>query len=333
MFEGESPVTDPSQCAVDMSKGNKFVDPIDVLYEYAPPPHKTRLEALRDFFYNSEEGSCLGRTPKLWLRVFVFYLFFYIGLAAFWAACMWGLLNTINEDTPTYTLDSSIIGSSPGLASRPVPPEGRESILTYSQVKKSWLSSSDWLPSVDEFLQEYQTTVNNSKECNYTSGRDDENMVCDVDINSWGDCKPNGTFIPNVCMFFKINKIFEWKPDYYKDLESLPQEMPEDLKNVINDTFYLFPAAKNKVWLSCEGRNQDDQQHLGTIKYYPEQGFPGYYFPFRNQIGFRSPIVAMRILEPKHDVVINLECRAWARNIEQDRKEQIGVLNYKIKIE
>lgn len=40
-----------------------------------------------------------------------------------------------------------------GLASRPVPPEGRESILTYSQVKKSWLSTSDWLPSVDEFLQ------------------------------------------------------------------------------------------------------------------------------------------------------------------------------------
>lgn len=32
------------------------------------------------------------------------------------------------------------------------------------------------------------------------------------------------------------------------------------------------------------------------------------------------------------DVVIDLECRAWARNIEQDRKEQIGVLSYKIKI-
>jgi hypothetical protein len=33
------------------------------------------------------------------------------------------------------------------------------------------------------------------------------------------------------------------------------------------------------------------------------------------------------------EVVINLECRAWAPNIEQDRKEQLGVLNYKIKIE
>jgi hypothetical protein len=51
-----------------MSKNKKFVEPIDVLYEYTPPPHKTKLEALRDFFYNSEEGSCLGRTPKEWRK-------------------------------------------------------------------------------------------------------------------------------------------------------------------------------------------------------------------------------------------------------------------------
>jgi hypothetical protein len=48
------------------------------------------------------------------VRVLVFYLVFYAGLVAFWAACMWGLLQTIDEDTPTYILDSSIIGSSPG---------------------------------------------------------------------------------------------------------------------------------------------------------------------------------------------------------------------------
>jgi hypothetical protein len=60
-----------------------------------------------------------------------------------------------------------------------------------------------------------------------------------------------------------------------------------------------FDFQKNKVWLSCEGRNQDDRDHLGAVEYYPEQGFPGYYYPFRNQIGFRSPVVAMRILDPK----------------------------------
>jgi sodium/potassium-transporting ATPase subunit beta len=52
------------------------------------------------------------------------------------------------------------------------------------------------------------------------------------------------------------------------------------------------------VWLSCEGRNEDDTKNLGAIEYFPEQGFPGYYYPFRNQIGFRSPVVAMEIVNP-----------------------------------
>jgi Sodium / potassium ATPase beta chain. len=52
------------------------------------------------------------------------------------------------------------------------------------------------------------------------------------------------------------------------------------------------------VWLSCGGRNEQDKEHLGKIAYFPEQGFPGYYYPFRNQIGFKSPVVAMYIEDP-----------------------------------
>jgi sodium/potassium-transporting ATPase subunit beta len=53
------------------------------------------------------------------------------------------------------------------------------------------------------------------------------------------------------------------------------------------------------VWLSCEGRSEEDKQNLGIIEYFPEQGFPGYYYPFRRQTGFRSPIVAVHIVDPK----------------------------------
>jgi hypothetical protein len=30
--------------------------------------------------------------------------------------------------------------------------------------------------------------------------------VCDVDIDNWDKCKPDGTYLPYMCMFFKINK-------------------------------------------------------------------------------------------------------------------------------
>jgi hypothetical protein len=49
-----------------MDKGNKFVDPMEALF--TPPPHKTKIEALRDFIYDRDEGSCLGRTPKGWCK-------------------------------------------------------------------------------------------------------------------------------------------------------------------------------------------------------------------------------------------------------------------------
>lgn len=40
-----------------------------------------------------------------------------------------------------------------GLASRPMPPEGRESILTYAKVNKSWVTPNNWIPTVDKFLE------------------------------------------------------------------------------------------------------------------------------------------------------------------------------------
>lgn len=314
-----------------MNNSNKFVDPMEALF--SRPPRKSNFESFRSFFYDSDEGSCLGRTPKQWLRVLAFYLVFYAGLAAFWAACMWGLLQTIDEDTPKYILDDSIIGTSPGLASRPMAPEGRESVLIYSRASKKWISTATGPLSLDTFLEEYQTRVNNTEICSYHDERQNESAVCDVDINNWGNCIPDGTALSHICMFFKINKVFEWMPEYYTSSESLPQEMPDDLKSKISNTLSYSKNDAKKVWLSCEGRNEEDKKHLGTVTYFPELGFPGYYYPFRNQIGFRSPVVAVQIEDPIPDVVINLECRAWAPNIKQDRKEQIGVLNYKIKVE
>ncbi|GFG37268.1 hypothetical protein Cfor_10961 [Coptotermes formosanus] len=263
-------------------------------------------------------------TPLFTVRVFAFYLVFYIGLAAFWAACMWGLLQAVDDDTPKYILDRSIIGTSPGLASRPLAPEGRESVLVYSRDSKKWTSTPNGLPSLDTFLEEYQTRVNNTETCSYNDKRENESVVCDVNINNWGNCTPDGT---------ALSHVFEWMPEYYKSSESLPQEMPDDLKDKISDTLSHSPNEAKKVWLSCGGKNEEDKKLLGTVVYFPERGFPGYYYPFRNQIGFRSPVVAVQIVNPTPNVVINLECRAWAPNIEQDRKEQIGVLNYKIKVE
>jgi sodium/potassium-transporting ATPase subunit beta len=58
------------------------------------------------------------------------------------------------------------------------------------------------------------------------------------------------------------------------------------------------------------GRHEADQEHLGNITYFPEQGFPGYYYPFRNQIGFRSPVVAVHISGPTRKSYISFNKEA-----------------------
>ena len=52
------------------------------------------------------------------------------------------------------------------------------------------------------------------------------------------------------------------------------------------------------VWLSCEGRTPHDNKYFEGFNYYPTQGFPKWYFPYRNQRGYLAPFVAIQIVNP-----------------------------------
>ncbi|KAJ4431256.1 hypothetical protein ANN_19853, partial [Periplaneta americana] len=425
-------------------------------------------------------------------KIMTFYVIFYSCLAGFFAVCMWGLLQTIDREVPKYQLDRSLIGTSPGnrkspsismfisgLSSRPLPPEGRESVMTYKRADNEWTSSSEWLSTFGEFLKGYHyeitpifqstlvqsaaniciplmsceptrraqtlcrpaleyairkiqknredlelnglhqllvyaddvnmsgenpqmirknmeivlkaskkiyleiipgktkymimsrdqnivrignikignlsfqkvekfkylgaavTNINDTREeikrsnnvgnaCYYsaekflsssllsgpmaglceggneTPGKDNESEICAIDVNSWGDCKPNDTIATSPCVYFKLNKVYDWVPEYYKDLGSLPDHMPKQLKDLISQTLSGNPKEMAKVWLSCTGRYEADETNLGEILYYPEQGFPGYFYPFHRQKGFLSPVVAVNFRNAKRKFPILL---------------------------
>jgi len=126
-----------------------------------------------------------------------------------------------------------------------------------------------------------------------------------------------------------------WKPEVYTkediDGELLPKDMPEDLQAVIKKS-----AADNggeplkMVWVSCKGENPADQEYIGQIEYTPWQGFPAYYFPYMNTPGYLPPIVAVRFVEPASNVLINVECKAWAKNINHNRKERLGLVHFEL---
>lgn len=91
-------------------------------------------------------------------------------------------------------------------------------------------------------------------------------------------------------------QIFEWVPDYYNDPNDLPDNMPASLKTTIRET---KENERNQVWVSCDGLTTADKELVGgNVEYYPSPGLPDYFFPYRNQPGYLSPLVAVRLTRP-----------------------------------
>lgn len=52
------------------------------------------------------------------------------------------------------------------------------------------------------------------------------------------------------------------------------------------------------MWVSCEGENPADVENIGSIQYFPMRGFPGYFFPYKNQDRYLSPVIAIWFENP-----------------------------------
>ncbi|XP_050504173.1 sodium/potassium-transporting ATPase subunit beta-2-like isoform X2 [Diabrotica virgifera virgifera] len=290
--------------------------------------------------YQKKQGLILGRKGPELAKIGLFYLIFYGMLAALVAVCMWVFFQTLDPRIPKWQLDESLIGTNPGLGFRPMPEKNEESTLIWFQGSNK-TSYSYWVENILKFLDKYYVPSKIAKgngqikTCSHhdypTSGE-----VCEVDVRDWEECNRDQFFNyhkNSPCIFIKLNKIYNWEPMYYDDPYDLPEEMPDNLKQHIrgiNNTREL-----RNVWVSCQGENPADVEYLGPITYYPRsvQGFPGYYFPYLNSEGYLSPLVAVKFERPVAGIVINVECRAWARNILYNRADRTGSVHFELLID
>lgn len=306
---------------------------------YTPPPKLGKWEGFRVFVWNSETNQFLGRTGSSWAKIILFYIIFYAALIGFFSAMLAIFYQTLDAKVPKWQQDSSLIGSNPGLGFRPMPPESNvESTLI-------WFKGSNpdnykyWTEEIDNFLEIYKKSDNtneNKVQCTYKDQFPPEGKVCEVDISQWKPCVSEQDYNYNnhgPCIFLKLNKIFGWKPEVYNDTNNLPELMPKHLKDYIKQKVATDKEALNTVWVDCEGENPADAENIGAIKYYPHRGFPGYFFPFKNTEGYLSPLVAVNFEEPKRGVLINIECKAWARNIHHDRVDRRGSVHFELMVD
>jgi len=300
---------------------------VTTTYEFPLRPEK---KTFAQFVYNKQTGQIVGRTPKNWGQLILFYTIFYTVLSALFTICMQGLLATLNHEFPKWQLDASLIGTNPGLGYRPIPedPDAMASI-EYAAANKTAVRY--WVNRIDEFLAPYRFTpqlgAKNQVICDFNTPPPAGN-VCAVDVSKLGPCTAEQGYSYNKsapCIFIKLNRIYGWIPEYYDDTNDLPDNMPADLVDHIKS---LPVSERKQVWISCNGLGAADVEAIGPIDYYPQRGLPAYYYPYTNLPGYLSPLVAVHLARPTVKRNINVECRAWAKNViyrggQRDRRGSI----------
>jgi len=305
------------------------------------PPKRSTKETIKLFLYNSEAGTVLGRTRLSWAKIGIFYLIFNGVLAALFAICLWVFFQTLDPRIPTCKLRGSLIGTSPGLGFRPMPPvDNVESTLIWYK-GTDLIQYEHWTRSLEKFLEVYRKPGltpgrgQNIYNCDYDRPPN-ENQVCDVNVKDWFPCTQENNFNYHKsapCVFIKLNKIYDWRPEFYNDTNNLPEKMPRHLKEYIYTQARVDHRKLNTIWISCEGENPADVENIGPIQYIPGPGFPGYFYPYKNSEGYLSPVMAVHFQRPRTGILINIECKAWARNIVHDRQERVGMVHFELMID
>jgi len=312
--------------------------PVDVLGGTAiKPVERHGLEAVQWFLFNKDTGAIMGRTPMSWLLITVFYIIYYSFLAAFWALCLFVFFKIgIDDKRPCWEMEASLIGKSPAMGVRP----GQSwelidsSMITFNANQMEMVNDvpgwKEWADRTRTFLEPY-ADVNQTGLSNCAAERK-EGEVCKFPISKLGDCgKGNfGYDEGRPCIYLKLNKIYNLVHDYYNESAKLPNEVPPRVNKMMKN---LNGPNLNQVWVHCHGENPADVEGIGNVKYYPEEaGFEGKYFPYLNEEGYISPLIAVQFMDVPAGQLLHIECRAYAKNIKYDRRDKLGRAHFELMV-
>lgn len=140
------------------------------------------------------------------------------------------------------------------------------------------------------------------------------------------------------CILIKLNRIYDWVPEPYtieevRNHTTMPLRLKDDIEKIHREKCggWAEPCPyMNMVWLHCDGEDDPDIENIGPVTYTPFRGFPGYFYPYRNQRGYLSPIVMVQLKNPEPGVLMNIECTAWASNIRHSRMARTGLVHFEL---
>nr|KAG5697922.1 hypothetical protein BaRGS_026860 [Batillaria attramentaria] len=218
---------------------------------------------------------------------------------------------------------------SKGMGFRPMPDERNRLIYFVEREKDSFKAH---VQSIKERLKPYIEAEASGIGRNCSQGFDPAaDEACAVSVAQLTqNCNEENDFgygLPPAkpCVLLGLNKIFGWMPEEYTpnniDVSGADQEQ--------------ILAKPDMIYVRCRGENAADVDNLGSdITYYPDQGFPHYYYPYTNQKDYLAPLVFVQFGSVQLGVALMVECRALTPNIRHDNTDKdIGGVRFQLLID
>uniref|UniRef100_A0AC34FMT9 Sodium/potassium-transporting ATPase subunit beta n=1 Tax=Panagrolaimus sp. ES5 TaxID=591445 RepID=A0AC34FMT9_9BILA len=118
------------------------------------------------------------------------------------------------------------------------------------------------------------------------------------------------------CIILSLNRLIGWKPEDY-----LTGEVP-------NDVAGRYKAGS--IAFNCDGTYEPDREYIGERQYVPPEGIDGRFYPYAVMSNYHQPIAIVKFNSLPVNRVVQVECRAYARNIVQDIESRLGLVQFEL---
>jgi sodium/potassium-transporting ATPase subunit beta len=273
---------------------------------------------------------------------------YYSCLAGFWYGMLQIFFLTLNDETPKWMKEQSIIGINPGMGVRPRQADARiDSSMYFFNGNWNGEATTDieqdsdagfaarMTDFLDKTLVDGQAGAVSCTEDELNKPRESHQPPCKFERSNFGSCanfpygysKSSGI---NPCVIVKLNKIFGLVPTPYEANDpEIPKEMPQNIKDLINDA-----SQPRRVYIECHGENPADEEALSKITYFPShQGVPMGFFPHQVRSNLVSPAVAVQFTDVPRGQLLHIECKAWFKGVVHERKERMGLVHFELLVE
>ncbi|GAB1597280.1 hypothetical protein Ahia01_000004400 [Argonauta hians] len=275
------------------------------------------------FLHNPAKGTYFTRTPKNWGQIFLFFLCFYTLLFGASAGMFTVFVVTLPKTEPRLQGDDSLLKGVPGLS---VDPSSTGNFIYFN--KKSKKSSKHYIDTLTEKIYELRlASAGNPVVCKANKKRKPK-QVCKLEEsvlvpkNSLCNWKNNfGYHEGHPCFIIQLNKIYGWTPEAYNSVKDVPRDYPKDRYD------------NNSIGIRCFGRDASDIDNIGDVHYFPAHGLPFGFYPFTNQEEYIKPIVWIHFSSIQQNMVVNIRCKAYAKNFQIYSRKEIHVVDFSVLID